>query len=403
MSKNRRHRWWIAVAVTVVVLAGAGSGAYLLLRGDGAGTVTYLTSEVSSGTVAESIDVDFTLVSARADTKVSPGATGVVTALDVAVGDRLQTLERLAVVSGQQVFALVSSVPLYEELSYGDSGANVRALEVALKAEGYAHGAVDGTLDATTQEGLIDWQADHNLDETGTIDLTTFAWVPKGSVVTTVDVTKGSNLNGGTGLCTVSFPREMKAQSQVGQADISSLKKGQKAVLTVDGHEDETLNATIRTIATEPASTAAAGGTTSTTATYAVELTIDTLPSWVLTGMTGSLSVTIAERADVIVVPTAAISGTATSPFVRLMMDGKVVNRTIETGMTTASLTEVTSGLAEGETVVTGQVVEGASSAESTQSGGTLGLPGVGGGAAGGPPAGFQPPSGGQAPQAGGQ
>jgi len=404
MRKNRRRRWWVTIAVVVVVLAGAGTGAYLLLRGDGTAEVTYLTSEVTTGTVSESVEADFTLVSSKSDTTLSPGASGVVTALYVAEGDELKSLEKLAVVSGQRIFALVSPTPLYEELSQGDTNPNVRALEVALKAGGYAHGTVDGYFDTTTEEGLIDWQADNNLGETGTIDLTTFVWVPKGSVVTAVNVTKGSNLSGAGGFATVSYPRAIEAQAQIGQADISSLKKGQKATLTVDGHEDDALIATITAIATEPASSTAAGGgaTTSTaTAQYVVELKITELPDWVLTGMSGSMTVTIEERADVLVVPTAAVSGTASSPCVQLMMDGNLVDRSIETGMATASLTEVTSGLAEGETVVTGQVTAGETDAQSDEAGGIT-MPGMGGGTGGQPPAGFQPPSGGQVP-AGGQ
>jgi multidrug efflux pump subunit AcrA (membrane-fusion protein) len=404
MRKNRRRRWWITAVGVLVVLAGAGTGGYLLLRDGGAAEVTYLTSKVTIGTVSESVEADFTLVSSKSDTTLAPGATGVVTALYLAEGDRPKSLDRLAVASGQQIFALVSSVPLYEELSYGDTSANVRALEAALKARGYAHGAVDGYFDATTEEGLIDWQAYHNLDETGTIDLTTFVWVPKGSVVSAVNVTKGSNLSGGSGLATVAFPRAIKAQASIGQADISSLKKGQRATLIVDGYEDKTLSATIASIATQPASSTSTGAAdSSTTAQYTVELTIGGLPDWALTGMTGSVAVSIEEHADVLVVPTSAVSGTASSPYVRLLIDGKLVNRTIETGMATASLTEVTGGLAEGESVVTGQVTQGASEAETTQSGG-MGIPGMGGSTNGGPPAGFEPPSGGQAPaQAGGQ
>jgi multidrug efflux pump subunit AcrA (membrane-fusion protein) len=406
MKKNRRRRWWITIAVAVAVLAGAGTGAYLLLRGEGAAAVTYLTSEVTTGTVSESVEADFTLVSSKSDTTLSPGASGVVTALYIAEGDELKSLEKLAVVSGQRIFALVSPTPLYEELSQGDTNPNVRALEVALKAGGYAHGAVDGSFDTTTEQGFIDWQADNGLDETGAIDLTTFVWVPKHSVVTAVNVTKGSNLSGAGGFATVSYPRAIEAQAQIGQADISSLKKGQKATLTVDGHEDDAVTATITSIATEPASSiaAASGAATSTaTAQYAVELKIGKLPEWALTGMSGSMTVTIQEHADVLVVPTAAIAGTASSPYVRLMMDGNLVNRSIETGMATSSLTEVTSGLTAGETVVTGQVTAGEADAQSSGSGGIT-MPGMGGAAGGQPPAGFQPPSGGQAPaQAGGQ
>ncbi len=395
MKKSGRRRWAIAAVALVVIAAGVGTGVYLMLRDGGSQTVEYLTSEVTTGTVSEAVEADFSLTSARSGTTLTPGASGIVTAVDLAEGDRLRSLQRLAVISGQQVFALVSNVPLYRELSVGDSGANVKALEVALKKQSYEHGAVDGTFDSSTEQGLIDWQSDHNLDETGTVDLTTFVWVPAGSVVASVDVVKGSTLGGKTGLATVTFPRKLKVQAQVGQSDVSLLEKGQEAQLVVDGHEDETIAATITAIANEPTSSAAAAGTDSTSGTvqYAIDLALDDVPSWALSGMTGSLTVVVAQHADVLVVPTSAVAGSASDAYVRLLVDGAPVDRTIETGMATATLTEVSSGLSEGETVITGEVVDGGSTDGEAQSGG-LGVPGM----RSGPPDG-----GGQMRQGGGQ
>jgi hypothetical protein len=84
------------------------------------------------------------------------------------------------------------------------------------------------------------------------------------------------------------------------------------------------------------------------------------------------------------------------------MQDGKPVFRQVETGMATAASTEITSGLVEGETVVTGQYTDGATSTgtSSTQSGGT-GSVLQGGMPAGGFPAGGGMPPG--APAGGGQ
>ncbi len=378
MRKSRRVRRWLAATMAIVIVTGAAVAVYLWQRDDEAGAVRYLTSTVSTGTVEQTVEADFTLVAAHGDTALRPGVSGVVTALYLSEGATLRSLQKLAVISGRPVFALVSSVPLYEELAYGDTQGNVKALESALKAEGYDHGTVDGYFDASTQAGLLEWQEDNGLDQTGTIDLATFVWVPKGSVVTSVDVGKGSTVGAGTSLATTSFPRAMVAQASVGQADISLLEKGQAAQLTIDGHEETTFSAKIKSIATVSSAQAGAGSS-STSAQYTVTLSVAEVPSWALLGMTGSLSITIAQAADVLVVPTSAIAGTASDAYVRVMIDGQPATRQVETGMATSSLTQIVSGLVEGELVVTGTITNGSSTTRSGSSG-AFGLPGMTGG-----------------------
>ncbi|NLG65707.1 MAG: hypothetical protein GX537_08905 [Actinobacteria bacterium] len=170
----------------------------------------------------------------------------------------------------------------------------------------------------------------------------------------------------------------MVAQASVGQADISLLEKDQTAQLTIDGHEEATFSAKIKSIATVSSAQAGAGGS-STSAQYTVTLSVAEVPSWALLGMTGSLSITTAQAADVLVVPTSAIAGTASDAYVRVMIDGQPAIRQVETGMTTFSLTQIVSGLAEGEVVVTGTIANGNSTTRSGSSG-AFGLPGMTGG-----------------------
>jgi len=83
---------------------------------------------------------------------------------------------------------------------------------------------------------------------------------------------------------------------------------------------------------------------------------------------------------------------------VRVMQDGQPVLRQVQTGMATSSYTEITSGLTEGESVVTGQYTEGAdasSSSSQTNPGGSLLQGGGGFPSGGGFPGGGAPPGGG--------
>jgi len=386
MRKHRR-RWWVG-GLVVVVLAGAGVATWLLLRGDQAQAVQYLTTTAQKGTIQESIEADFTLSWATDAVTLSTSQGGVITGIFLKVGQKLQTLQKLVTVSGVPVYAFVSAAPLYRDLSYGKEGSNVKVLERALKAAGYDPGTVDQTFDEDTQSALLDWQDDQNLDQTGTLATASFVWVPRGAVVESVTATKGAQA---ASLGTARVSSELQADAQIGQADISSLKVGQKATLTIDGHEDTALTGTIVSISREASSSGATGGTSSAAASYPVTFRLSKTPSFARPGMSGTLSIIIAQKKDVVLVPTSAVMGSGSSPFVRVMLDGKMSYRQVTTGMTTSSTTEIASGLAVGETVVTGQVTSGSSNASnSSGSSGSL----LTGGAAGGPPSGGFPSGG---------
>jgi peptidoglycan hydrolase-like protein with peptidoglycan-binding domain len=322
-----------------------------------------------------------------------------VTGIALAAGATPHTLQHLLTVSGAPLYAFVSSTPLYENLSVslssGTDATNVKALQRALQAAGYYSGSIDGDFGTTTQTAVEDWQADRGLSETGEITTTQFVWVPKGAVLYSWSVGLGSRLSGSTALATVSFPHDLRAQALVTQADVSSLKVGQKAALTIDGDTGDPFTGTITFIDSQPASSSSSAGSSSTVE-YTVDLAPHGLPLLAKSGMTGTLTITIASRRNVLVVPTSAVSGTSSSAFVRVMSSGAPSYRQVTTGMATAALTQVTSGLVAGEVVVTGQYTNAATS--STSSSGLGGLGGLGGSgfrrSTGGPSSGF--PGGGQ-------
>jgi len=306
----------------------------------------------------------------------SSGTSGVVTRIVLPAGAAPRTLQRLLVVSGKPIYAFVSPTPLYEtlstSLSAGNDRANVAALQRALKAGGYFSGTVTGDFGPTTKTALEAWQSAQGLSQTGEITTASFVWVPTGATIESWNVVLGGSVSSSTALATVDFPRALVAQALVTQADVSSLKVGQKAALTIDGKSGTAFTATIVSIASQPASSSSSGSS-STTAQYTVDLAPASLPALAKSGMTGSLTVIIAKRSNVLVVPTSAVSGTSSASFVRVMMDGAVNYRQVTTGMATSSLTQVTSGLTAGEVVVTGTYTNSASSSTSTGTSGGLG------------------------------
>ena len=221
--------------------------------------------------------------------------------------------------------------------------------------------------------------------------------MPKGAVIESWNVVLGGSVSSATALATIGFPSDLIAQALVTQADISSLKVGQKAALTIDGETSDPFTGTITSIANQPASSSSASGSSSTVE-YTVDLVPHGMPSLARSGMTGSLTVTIASRSNVLLVPTSAVSGTSSASFVRVMMNGTPTYRQVTTGMATSSLTQITSGLQAGEVVVTGQYTNSATSSASTSSG-FGGLGGLGGFSGGG---GFRRSTGGSSSSGGG-
>lgn len=525
-GRRRRRRWWLPAIVVAVVAAAVAGGVWWSTGRDTTGEVTYLTATVSTGTISDTVESDFTLASdggvsaislpgssssststgsaggttgattgssgsaaattvfasceagspspsptssagveptstptpsgsptvrpspsgssvpvptpsqssggsfsggsggaavnggsasssgtsggsATTSTSVSSGLSGIVTRLVAKEGAAPRTLQRLLTVSGKDVFAFVSPAPLWKDLSTGLSSgeqrANVAVLQRALTDEGFYHGRVSGTFTSATATGYRKWQAAHGMSRTGVVDVDRFVWMPDGSTLSSWSVTLGSRVGGGTQLATISAPSALTAQALVGQSDLGRLEVGQKAEMTIDGYTDQAFTGVITAISDEPASSVSSmSGSSSGSTQYTVTIVPQDLPSVARSGMTGTLEIVLQEHGDVLLVPTSAVTGTSGTSYVRVMQDGVPVVRQVETGMTTSSYTEVTSGLVEGETVVTGQYVEGASSGTSAGDSQRSGLGSVLNGA-GGPPAGGMPQGAPPMMQGGGQ
>ena len=341
--------------------------------------------------------------------------SGVVTRLVQPAGATPETLRQLLYVSGKPVFAFVSATPLWKNLSTslasGAQRVNVAALQKALKKQGYYKKAVNGNFNSATKKALKRWQKAMGVKATGVVDVTKFVWMPTGSVLTSWSVNLGSHVSSGTALASVVSPSRLSASASISQSDIASLKVGQKAQMTIDGYTSDAFTGRISFISSEPASSSSSATSSSSSTQYSITVSSQSLPKFAKSGMTGTLDIVLKQASNVLMVPTTAVSGSASTSFVRVMQDGQPVFRQVETGMATSSYTEITSGLTAGETVVTGQYTDGANSTGSNSSqsdrpgGGLLqgggGFPGGGFPGGGFPSGGF--PGGGAPPSGGGQ
>jgi macrolide-specific efflux system membrane fusion protein len=129
--------------------------------------------------------------------------------------------------------------------------------------------------------------------------------------------------------------------------------------------------------------------TVSATASPAASSTTTAAP---LPGMSAEITIVIAQADNAVAVPAIALSGTSGSYVVRVLnSDGTVESRSVQVGLITSSLAQITSGVTSGETVVTGTSADKTSTSSSSSSSNsrTGGLNDISG--AGGQP---QPPNG---------
>jgi macrolide-specific efflux system membrane fusion protein len=169
----------------------------------------------------------------------------------------------------------------------------------------------------------------------------------------------------------------MVVQASVPEADVSHISAGQAASVTFTALGS---GSTPATVVSRPVEANTSSGSSSVV-TFPVSLSLSSLPTGLLPGMTAAVSVTVTSHAGVLAVPTTAIGGTDDAPTVQLMgADGQPVTTNVEIGLTTSQLTEVVVGLTAGQTVVTGVVNPQQSTGAGTTGGGLGGRTGFGGG-----------------------
>ena len=228
--------------------------------------------------------------------------------------------------------------------------------------------------------------------------------------------------------------RQMKLEVAIDEADVGSVKQGQRATFTVDAFPGKTFPAMITRVdvgsnlsvqdATSSSSTSSASSTTAQVVSYAADLSVANPDEQLRPGMTATADIVTMEKKDVLLVPNAALrfkpqtagapaaqasggiagaltprmrrrggGGDGAAPLERgskqsvyvKQADGSLKAISVTTGDSDGSMTEITGGdLQPGMQVVTGQLA-GSGGNKSSGSGSGGGRRRSGGGGGGGP------------------
>lgn len=195
---------------------------------------------------------------------------------------------------------------------------------------------------------------------------------PVAGVIATLTGQAGESATGTTASPFVSIANvtTLALQGTIGEADVAKLKLGQVATVTVDAVGAGS-RMTGKVTLIDPVATIQQG-----VPVYGIAVTVDVPDPLVRPGMSGTASVILVSRPNVLTVPNLAIRTIAGRRGVQVMRDGRAVDAEVVFGIATDSVTEVVSGLAEGELVVL--PAARASTTTTTQQR----IPGVGGGTA---------------------
>lgn len=400
-TRRRRFRMsgkkWLWLSLAVVVIAGVGG--YLLLRpGPSAAPQTISrTVQVEKGTQTRTVSLDGTL-SPRKQSDVNFAVSGTVTDVYVKAGDKVKKNQKLARINDTDLADAVDLAQAnlttaranYTEVIDNDGSsaainsanaqvASARAALASAKrdlANAVLRSPIAGTVAAVTAEEGDSVTGGGTSSSSSSSSSRTGSGSGSGS--------GSSSTSSSTAQFSVIATATWKLEGSVGSADLGSLKAGQSVAVTPSGAE-KPIKGTVASVGIVATSTSDGA------ATFPVVVNLSGTHTDLFSGTTAGAVITTGSYPDVLTVPTAAIR-TENGATVATKVDGDATSTVqVSVGRVFGNATEITSGLAEGDSVQLTFTRPAASGGTGDQQGGRGGG-GFGGGFGGG---GFGGPGGG--------
>jgi RND family efflux transporter MFP subunit len=197
---------------------------------------------------------------------------------------------------------------------------------------------------------------------------------PAAGVVASIANQVGEFVTGGntnSAFIVLTNTTSMVLHGTIGESDVSKLRLGQVANVIVDALGGQRMTGKI--VSLDPVATIQSG-----VPVYGIDIAVDVPAASLRAGMSGTASVILASKQNVLTVPNTTIRTVSGQRGVQVLKDGEVVDTAVTFGLANDTVTEVVSGLAEGDVVVIPQARAAATSAQPNRGGGVI-VPGVGG------------------------
>jgi HlyD family secretion protein len=311
------------------------------------------------------------------------------------------------------------------------------AVEDARSAVNDAQLAVDDAKSAVDDAGLDVADAEQSVaDARSKLDeaqsKSPIITAPFDSFITSIKVTGGDEVYKGTIAMQIADPNQFAAKILVTEEDIFSVKLGQAATVSLTALSDLTFPATITRISptatvssgvvnysvsvnitslqpvtavqttssqpaapsanvTAPSGTASSNSLPGVARTAAATSTTSSVSGNVTLkdGLSATVSIISQQKNNILIIPSKAITRQGGSSTVQVVKGTGTETRTVTTGMTDGTSTEITSGLAEGEQVVIKTTSTSSTSSTTKTTTAASGIQGLTGGPSGPPPGGF--------------
>ncbi len=174
---------------------------------------------------------------------------------------------------------------------------------------------------------------------------------PFAGLITKVGVSRGESVMAGTPVITIVGEAQFEIETRVPETDIVHVAVGKTAEVLLDAYgKAEPFRATVFEV--EPAETVIEG-----VPTYIVRLLLEDPKRLARSGMTADVTIAADMKTNVISIPSRSIKTENNIKTVRILREDESEEvRTVETGLRGSDgFTEIISGLAEGEKVITGE------------------------------------------------
>lgn len=352
-SKKR----WIGAIVIIIVLILAISK----VSSSGKNKITYQTTAVTKGTVVSTISASGKAVSTSIFS-INTQATGVVSKVFVKDGDKVfagQTIAEITLDSdGQLANARAFASLISAQNAYRSTQASLANVYDQIK--GHDTDETFAMKETRTKAEVANDNAYVNLAPAALSYRETSPVItsPFSGTIQSVDLVEGMVLAANSSSTTGASSQNVaviKGDSlpivnvTLTEIDVPSVKVGQKVTVTFDSLTDKTFTGTVATVDR-------VGSTVSNVTGYGVNIKLDSDSDAILPNMAATANIITATAADVLVVPSSAIHTDTNGTYVQVLQNGRPIQVSVETGISSDTDTEITSGLTEGQEVITSVV-----------------------------------------------
>ncbi|WP_308168732.1 efflux RND transporter periplasmic adaptor subunit [Nonomuraea sp. NEAU-A123] len=371
MKVSTRRRALITNGALSVLLLGGVAFAYAQLGTEEVASETATrTVTAGRGTVTASVSASGAVESSRSRT-LAFGTSGTVERIYVKAGDKVRKDDILAKLDDAAAEENLSAARATYDSAVDDGTSTAQLYAAYIKARN-AYREAQRTATATVLRApfagtvtAVNGAVGGSSNGSGTSSTSTQSTSQSGQ-------SGQSGSGSGSGFIDLADTGKLQLVGTFTESDVSKLKVGQAATVSFDALPGVTATGKVTQI--EPVAS-----TSNNVVQYPVTISFTKVPKQVRLGQTTTVEVVTGQAENVITVPSTAVSTSGGQNTVTLLKNGQQVRTPVEVGVQGASLTEIKSGVSEGDQIVPPATSATTGTGNQRQGGFGGGFPGGGG------------------------